>query len=326
LVRSRCLARALAERGANCELLLRGWLRDDGIPDWPGGAERVSVIGDERGAGGVLERAEGRLAVARCEWVVVDGYDFPGEETYLRLARRGARVLRLDDTASVPLQADVVLNQNTSDERLYAVAEIRAERLLLGPRYALIPVEYSHVRERRSRRGGGERVLVAFGGGDGRGWSFRVLDALRAYPARLGIDVAAGIGRLERDGSCGDACGHEVRVHGLRASLASLMEGAVAMIGAAGSTVWQACCAGLPLVALQTAENQREVIKTLSATRAAITGSASQVLENQAGHAVLRGWLDELRDPAAREGYARRARELVDGRGAERVVEVLLAC
>src|SRR2546429_9894454 len=80
---------------------------------------------------------------------------------YERLTARGARLLMLDDFADRTLKTDVLLNQNTDRTDLYTGNRVRAERLLLGPRYALVSPEYRETHWDAKQHEDLKRVLIS---------------------------------------------------------------------------------------------------------------------------------------------------------------------
>ena len=100
-----------------------------------------------------------------------------------------------------------------------------------------------------------------------------------------------------------------------------LMRWADLAVTAGGSTCWEAACLGLPLCSLVIAENQ-----LASARRLARAGTAEVMEPGPAGWEPdkLAGVLDALAHNSARRAQMTTAgRALVDGRGAERVTNIL---
>ncbi len=100
-----------------------------------------------------------------------------------------------------------------------------------------------------------------------------------------------------------------------------LMAWADVVVSAAGSTCWEVCL-GMPAVLIDLADNQRPIAEALARKECAIhLGSTGQVSTEKIGSQLE--WL--LLSPAPRIAISHRARELVDTRGAIRVVSALRA-
>jgi spore coat polysaccharide biosynthesis predicted glycosyltransferase SpsG len=91
-------------------------------------------------------------------------------------------------------------------------------------------------------------------------------------------------------------------------------------VGAGGTTTWERCCLGLPTVIVAVAENQIPIAQSVDRFGAAtFLGHSSAVSIDDVREAVER----MAGDSAMRIQMADRCRELVDGHGAERVVDIL---
>jgi UDP-2,4-diacetamido-2,4,6-trideoxy-beta-L-altropyranose hydrolase len=259
-----------------------------------------------------------------CEWVVVDGYQF--EADYQQsLKAANIRVLFLDDCGqSEHYFADLVLNQNLSaTEALYNNREPNTQ-LLLGTRYCLLRREFSAWREwKRKVSPAGHRVLVTMGGSDPENLSARVIDALMqaAVDDLEAIVVMGGSSSLAVcEERLPESPGKKIRVLRDVTNIAELMAWADVAVSSAGSTCWELCLLGLPSLLIDVAENQRPIAQELNRRQCAIhLGSANEFTAPQLANQL--GQL--LRSAEVRQSVSIRCRELVDGKGAWRVLSVI---
>ena len=260
-------------------------------------------------------------------WIALDGYGF-SFDYQARLRNAGGRVLVIDDTAHQPrYSADVILNQNGGADDLVYCANSDT-RLLLGPRFALLRPEFRSIRTPpRPVQARIENVLITFGGSDPANYTVRTLRALRQQgltsvalrtvlgPANVhSAAVRSEIALWPNPGHVLLEDARDVSRHMAWADLA---------IGAAGSTVWELACCGLPAVLFVTAGNQERSAAAAEASGVALNlGEWSDGrTEEQLARAInLRLASAEVRTSMAERGHA-----LVDGCGAERVVNVLTA-
>jgi UDP-2,4-diacetamido-2,4,6-trideoxy-beta-L-altropyranose hydrolase len=92
-------------------------------------------------------------------------------------------------------------------------------------------------------------------------------------------------------------------------------------VSAAGSTCWEFCTLGLPSILIDVAENQQVIGRRLSER-----GIAVHIPAHEAAPKRIAEEIDRLiRSPLLREDMSRRGRDLVDGRGAYRVVGAVRA-
>jgi UDP-2,4-diacetamido-2,4,6-trideoxy-beta-L-altropyranose hydrolase len=254
-------------------------------------------------------------------WVVVDGYQFHAD--YVDALRQaGLRVLFVDDNGHAErYPADLVLNQN-----LHASAELYAARgpasgLLLGPRYALLRREFLPARGEAETPEVGRRVLVTMGGGDPDNVTGKVVRSL----AQLNVPD------LEAVVVVGPANPHyaairkavaklpfTARVVRNASNMPQLMAWADVAISAAGSTCWELAFMGLPALVIVWANNQQCVAESLHQAGVAESLGEHNMLASTDIAAALQCL---LRSRRMRCSMAQRGRALIDGRGAQRVVE-----
>lgn len=269
----------------------------------------------------------GRLAedtsVATLPWLAVDGYHF--DSGYHRAVRSaGFPLLVIDDTAHLPCyDADLVVNQNLGAEKL-AYPRGPDTTPLLGIRYALLRSEFLAWQGRRQEnRGRARRVLVTMGGSDTENVTLRVIHAVE----RLGdvnLEVRAIVGPFNPHRP---SLEEAVRRSSGRLTLLDSIEDMPALlswpdlaISAAGVTCWELAFLGTPMALVVLAENQRHSAAALeSEGAAACLGDVASLEVSQ-----LAADLERLvGDPARLRGLADRARSLVDGQGASRVVSAM---
>ncbi len=339
LVRCRTLGRALRQQGATVRFICRAHpghgmevLREEdftvtALPE-PEASESESVDEDYARWLGISQSRDADETIAalegRPDWLVVDHYGLDAEWER-RLRPRVERILVIDDLANRDHNCDALLDQNynTDAEARYAEGLPAEATRLLGPCYALLGPEYAaYRRELGTHSGCVERVLVFFGGTDPDNLTGRAMEALSEPAfANVVVDAVVGPNNPHRETLAKQA---EARpgttLHAPRPHLADLMAAADLAIGAGGSTTWERCCLGLPSLVVSIGDNQRPACEALSADG----------LISYAGHhakvttANLRACLAELvSKPDRLQRMAAASWELVDGRGAERVVALV---
>lgn len=326
LLRCRVLAGELIRRGHDAGLVLYGDRSALAQRAWPG-TDAVTEIAEAAPVAVVAQAVQQRLASSRYDWLVVDGYGFSKGEIDAMRGSTGCRVLVLDDVPGRELAAEILLNQNCASAAGYSQVPGRIGSFLLGPQYALVDACYLDARRAAVHREAIQRILVSFGGVDRCGRTARVIELLGQVADSMNVDVVAGPyfthrARLE-------SVGHKVsiRIHDNLPDLSGLMEGCDLMISAAGSTAWQACCVGIPLLAFQTVDNQQGIVDSLVGAQAAFCANASVAPEQEAGidAGTFGTMFDAVQSQNVRAGLAERAARLVDGGGSGRVVEAMLS-
>lgn len=258
------------------------------------------------------------------DWLVVDHYGL--DAAWERALRAVAGdILAIDDLADRPHDCDLLLDQNQQAAGRYDDLAPRHASRLLGPRHALLRPAFAAARRARSPRDGRVvRLLLFFGGADAEGETMKALAALdllgRQY---LDVDVVIGAANPHR-AAIAAACAARPRtaLHIQAENMAELMAAADLCLGAGGGACWERCCVGLPALVVATAANQIEQCHALAAAGAHVyLGAAAGV--DAARWAGALAWLLEL--PELLAHLSRQGWNLVDGEGARRVANPLLA-
>ena len=323
----RCLALAQAwqDQGGSCVFSMAGStpasevrIRDEKFEL----AAITASLGSQQDVAQLVQLALDRQAI----WIVVDGYQFDSE--YQREVKAaGLRLLVVDDTGHAgDYLADLVLDQNAhSTEALYQRREPYT-RLLVGPRYALLRREFKAWRDwRREVVSAGRKVLVTIGGSDPDNLTLTAIHALLLLAEeKLETTVVVGGSNPHTDQIEQEIhrTGGSIRYLKDVSKMPELMADADVAISGAGSTCWEMCLMGLPAIVIDVAENQRPIAEELDRQGIAIhIGSSRDVTAENIAAQLKR----LLHSPERRAAMAERGRDLVDGRGAERVVAAMTA-
>ena len=249
------------------------------------------------------------------------GMALRGGAPHAGLSAAGVGTLILDDIGNRRLAADLLLNQNTSSDGIYG-AEVCVSERLMGSGFALIGPEWVARRKGFSVAREVGRVVVTFGGLDKKDWTLAVARAVSEHFPHLGIDLVLGpyySGEAVEFAEMNE----RIRLHIGKKDLSGLMSSADAAICGAGSTVWQACCLGLPMLAVAVVDNQMLVADTLRSSGAALCFDGYEDARPVFGDDMVDA-LHDLMDQRTRMRLSRTASTLVDGLGASRVLDRLL--
>lgn len=250
--------------------------------------------------------------------VHVDHYGLPGGDELLRAC--GARDVVVSNVADFGFgrrAADLTVNPN------FGAPGPGSWRELTGPEYALLRPDVLRARDTRRAVDTRDpaRAVVVMGGTDPFGATPHVVRAV-ADVARsplvlevLSPDAAA----LERElGSRRGAA--ELRFRPPTLDLAALLATSDVAFTAAGTTLLEVACIGVPTAALCVTDNQRAGYDAAVAAGIVVgLGDLDRPADWAAGAERL------LTDAPARTEAARRGRSAVDGRGAARLVERITA-
>jgi UDP-2,4-diacetamido-2,4,6-trideoxy-beta-L-altropyranose hydrolase len=317
----RCLALAQAwqDAGGSVTFAMRGpdpnlWQRLE--------QEKVEVaeIRGDDDAANTTETAKKSGAA----WVVVDGYGF-GPEYQRRVQDAGFPVLFVDDYGhGGEYSAELVLNQNISADANWYSKRSDKTRLLLGTDYSLLRREF---RARGSLRSmfpeTARNVLITLGGADAENVSALALSAL-AHLGLQEIAVRIAVGpanpHAEELRASAGRLGLPVELVNASSQMPELMEWADVAVSATGGTSWELLYMQVPFVGISVADNQRPTARRLGEMGLAVTLDWSPQMKADEIATALKTLIP---DEHKRSVMARRGRELVDGKGVERVIAAM---
>jgi UDP-2,4-diacetamido-2,4,6-trideoxy-beta-L-altropyranose hydrolase len=283
--------------------------------------ERASV---DPGSDEDLHWLEAHVVARSPDWVVLDGYHFDTRFQH-SIRETGCRILFLDDYQHCEqYSADLILNQSPSAVPELYPRRARSTRLLLGPEYALLRedfFEHGLVERKISERA--DHVLVLIGGADPVNATEWVLDALALIPDRnLRARVVLGPSNLRAEALQTRTDDPRIELLKTPADLPALMEECDLAVSAAGGTSYELCFMGVPTMLVVLAENQEGLANSLAESSACESlGWHRALTPTELAEAI-----DRLRSDADRRTRLRaRAQNLVDGKGAARVLKAMVS-
>lgn len=259
-----------------------------------------------------------------CNRVVVDGYHFGAE--YQKILKNSSLILLfIDDYRSANhYYANWVLNQNIhASETLYQNRE-SCTQLLLGTRYTLLRREFLQWQGwQREIAPKASKILVTLGGGDPDNVTNKVIQALQQIGSEM-LEVIIVVGganpHYEQLQFYCQALRFLVRFVRNATDMPELMAWADIVITAGGSTCWELAFMGLPSLILIVAENQRAIAQRLGEME---VGMNLGWHENISTKDIASAIVQLLEKACVRTKMSQLGRELVDGKGAFRVLSNL---
>jgi UDP-2,4-diacetamido-2,4,6-trideoxy-beta-L-altropyranose hydrolase len=254
-----------------------------------------------------------------CELLVIDHYDWSTtQESRCRAWAR--RLFVMDDLHDRSHDCDFLLDPGI-DRTPEDYARLVADNchLLLNPGYALIRQEFTMHRLMQpavSPRDKPRNLFLNFGLLDTGNLTERTLVALEKIKFGGNLDIVMGAASPHLDRVRRYLAISTLRsvLHINPINLVELMSRADLAIGAAGGSVWERCCLGLPSLVLIAAQNQ-----SFNARALAEVGACDWVTADDAG--ALATYLASLLEQPDRLGeMAAAARRLTDGLGARRAM------
>jgi spore coat polysaccharide biosynthesis predicted glycosyltransferase SpsG len=293
----------LSTRGIDASVPARvSLVYDEGPGRGLGHRRRMEALADalqSQGAEPSLSSVEARLPDT--DIVVVDSYVHRADDRGRFAARRVVAVDDLYRNLAVELVIDPTPGASPADHPAASTSLTGASYALVEPRLAGLP-----------RRPPGSEVvtlLVATGGTDTEGYGATIAEKLTDLLPGVAIRLVVGPWSSDRvpDGTA------SVRTSD---GLAGELVDADLVVTAGGVTMVEALTLGRPTVAVITAENQRRYVEGAASAGAVVAATVETAAESAAS---LAG------DLRRREDLADAAVRLLDGHGASRVAEALMA-
>nr|WP_313092880.1 UDP-2,4-diacetamido-2,4,6-trideoxy-beta-L-altropyranose hydrolase [Moraxella sp. CTOTU48268] len=311
------LADLIAQKGFAVQLLAKSktadFIKQHAHSEWLGASESDDFA-----------ECQPILQVLKPDWLIIDHYAIG--ENWEQQAKRllpNLKILAIDDLADRTHDCEILLDQNfgRKNEDYQALVPSHCQ-LLLGTRYTLLRDEFASWRamslNRRKSVQPPKHILVNLGGVDNDNVTLKILQSLNTFVQQstqsFNVTVVMGktaphiesVQRFAKRASF--ACAVLVNV----TNMAQLMANADLAIGAAGSTTWERCCLGLPMMLIVLADNQQVIAKALADKNLVKVVTDIGALDEQ-----LPRLLSELADNYKK--FSRQSAKLVDGQGAKRV-------
>ena len=253
-------------------------------------------------------------------WLVLDGYHF--DEVYQqRVKEAGHRLLVIDDMAHLKhYYADIILNQNLGSEKLCYSGEPDT-CLLLGSRYVLLRREFFKWREwQREIPEVAQRVLVTLGGSDPDNITLKVIQALQKVDIP-DLEATVVIGASNPHADTLETAVRKSKVPiGLicdTKNMPELMAQADVAISTAGITIWELLFLGTPSLIVILTDNQCYPAEQIDSQGA---GKTMGWVESLSVEPLAREITSLLKDYDLRAKIRKNAKQIVDGRGSQRVL------
>lgn len=261
----------------------------------------------------------------RPELFLGDSYFMTAE--YLEQVGRYTKTAYMDDMCAFSCPVDVLINYNIYGEQLpYRKQALPRNRaFLLGCAYVPLRTEFRNVNY--SVRKNAENVLITTGGSDTYNLAGQILETALADTGagKMHYHVVSGafnrhLPKLQKIEKTND----KVQIHQNVHNMAELMEQCDIVVTAGGSTMYELCAVGVPIICFSFADNQERLVETFIEKKLACYGGNYLKEKAELPKRVVEHIRILAESETLREDYSRHEKKLVDGKGAERLAEALI--
>lgn len=252
------------------------------------------------------------------DFLVVDSYEIPSQ--LISAAAREIETLAIVDHETRGISASHLLDHNLAAREF--LTETKNQQMI-GPKYALVRKEIRELRRVSSSRiskAGKPNVLVMFGGTDPLNLSVIVSELMQGLDADFEINFIAPTSSF--DSIEGHFPGNRAKIHKPTSQIQNLLARADLVFSAAGTSVLDISCIGIPSIYISVVENQNPAIDAISQLR---LGFTIESMKNQrlVKKDVIQAIYSCAFDDQIREELFTNSQTLVDGYGARRVVDAI---
>ena len=258
--------------------------------------------------------------------ILVDSYYVT--EKYLAALKKRITTIYMDDIYAFSYPVDMLINYNIYGEEMgyEKDAAFADTKLLLGTEYVPLREEFLAGEQQRTAANCG--ILITTGGSDSFNLAGQLLMEAMKYDALKEKEYHVVSGSLNPHIGEQQALAqkHEnIHIHCNVTNMAELMAESEVALSAGGSTLYELCAMGVPVIAFSFAENQERLVQTFVKRGIAQYGGNYRTDGNKMIQNTIAGLQKLCGDEALKTEYRRKALQLVDGRGAERIAEALLS-
>ncbi|MFA7227448.1 MAG: bifunctional UDP-2,4-diacetamido-2,4,6-trideoxy-beta-L-altropyranose hydrolase/GNAT family N-acetyltransferase [Melioribacteraceae bacterium] len=257
--------------------------------------------------------------IAGSDVVIVDSYLAP-KELYDRIAAAAVYPIFIDDYLRMDYPPGTVINGSVNAEKLNYPEKLDTT-YLLGPKYIPLRKDFWQVRD-KPIKSDLQSVLLTFGGQDTANMTPRMLRMLVRNQPELIKKVVVGSGFKNLD-LINDAKDERTEIYRAPSSseMVKIMLESDAAISAAGQTIYELACTGVPTIALSVAENQKNNLQGWIKEGFLTTEFSNETVNLENRLLVV---LNNYKKRELRFKLGTIGKKKVDGLGARRIVQSVL--
>ena len=245
---------------------------------------------------------------------------------YLRQVGELMPVCRMDDMGISGLPADLLINYNIfATQSLYTIDNGKTN-YLLGTKYAPLRREFQNVYQPVREKA--ERVLITTGGSDRYDLTGQILKSALQKPETKDLEYCVVSGPYneylpqlrEMEQQHGN-----VHIYNNVTQMSELMQSCDIAVTAGGSTMYELCAVGVPMLCFSFVDNQEKIVEGFR-ERKIVRFAGNYLTQKEKMIPLLIEQIAALHDSVElRRSCNEKERELVDGQGAWRIAERLCA-
>ena len=254
----------------------------------------------------------------KIERILIDSYQVT--ETYLKQLSKIVQTYYIDDINAFFYPVNGIICYANYWKKFCYPENYPDTELYLGPKYVPLRREFYHCRTKLIKPLA-ENLLLMSGGSDAYGVLDRILESLDKELFQR-IDVICGIYHTDYDGLKEKyKCYKNIRLHKAVENLDIYMKEADLAVSAGGTTLYELCAVGTPAISYSIADNQLDNVRKFAED--GVIAYAGDIRQDNVIDSVIRLIRQYQGNRKLRAKVSGRMQKLVDGKGAERIADVL---
>lgn len=247
--------------------------------------------------------------------------------SYLSEIQKNTRVAYIDDVHEFAYPVDLLINYNVYADQIHYSSIYSGEgipKFALGCKYAPLREEFCDVKKQINQAA--SKILITTGGTDRYNVTGALIECFKSKSDFLNYDFYFVLGRFNQNIDwLKEAYGEYKNIHFLIniSDMDHYMKMCDIAITAGGTTTYELCACGIPSIMYTLADNQLEIAKAVSERNLIplmgdVRKNLGECVENI--HSQLRILCENYE---LRRNLSERMQMLCDGRGCERIVNLL---
>lgn len=273
---------------------------------------------------GELEKLCAMAEQERPELLLIDSYYVTPE--YLEKLGGVVRTAYIDDKNMFSYPVDVLINYNIYGDMLpyrEQAAKVGME-FLLGASYAPLREEFSN--QEYAVREQVEQVLITTGGSDKYNLAGKILEKVLAEEVLCDLHYHVVSGVFNQNLPKLEALQEtysNIHIHQNVTNMSELMKQCDVAITAGGSTMYELCAIGVPIICFSFVDNQEQIVETFVKKELVCFGGNYLIEQDELMTEVSNALILLVEQKELRATYSEKARRLIDGQGACRIARAL---
>ena len=239
------------------------------------------------------------------------------------LRKNEIKCISLDILGKIKLKSDIIINRTTISKRFEQYDKNQPTKYYLGLKYVPLRKEFLGLeKELRQNKPKVENILLCFGGGDEYNLSARIAWILGRFPGIKTTIVLGAAFKLEEELQeiIAELPNKPTIIKDTKEMKSLFLENDLA-ICAGGSILYELAITGTPALIIPMNDHQVENAEEFKKFGSVISVDLHTEMEDQ----DIQSAIEKSLDPQLRKNLSMAGKVITDGRGAERVAEIIYA-